>query len=83
MMAYCLSGLILPLPLFPDRLRPLVEWLPFSGLVDRPIRLYLGHIPWQEAGWVLGHQFVWCALLVLLGRGLLQRAVRHLEINGG
>ena len=40
-----LSGMIIPLPLFPDWAQPIVQALPFAGLVDLPFRVYTGHIP--------------------------------------
>lgn len=36
------SGLIIPLPLFPDWAQPLLTLLPFRGMADDPFRLYLG-----------------------------------------
>ena len=38
------SGLIIPLPLFPDWLQPLLYWQPFRGLADVPYRIYGGNI---------------------------------------
>ncbi|MEH2243537.1 hypothetical protein [Nostoc sp.] len=32
------SGMIVPLPLFPEWSKPLLNALPFSGLVDQPFR---------------------------------------------
>jgi ABC-2 type transport system permease protein len=77
------SGLIVPLPLFPDWLRGLAEWLPFSGLADAPYRLYMGHIPLDQLGAVLFHQLAWTAVLVLVGRLLLGRFIRRLVVQGG
>ena len=39
------SGLLVPLPLFPNWAQSVLAFLPFRGLVDAPYRLYLGHIP--------------------------------------
>lgn len=77
------SGLQIPLPLYPDWLKPLLDFLPFRGLFDTPSRLYLGHIPSDQALAVLGHQILWTAAMVLLGRWLLARGLRRLEVQGG
>ena len=77
------SGLIVPLPLFPDWLRGVVEWLPFAGLADAPYRLYMGDIAVSQLPAVLAHQLAWTAALVLLGRLLLGRFVRRLVVQGG
>ena len=82
-LVYMLSGMVIPLPLYPDWAQPLLDFLPFRGLVDTPFRLYLGHIPPEHVGAVLAHQLVWTAALVLLGRRLLARATRRLVVQGG
>ena len=78
-----LSGMIIPLPLFPDWLQPLLNALPFRGLVDAPFRLYMGHIPPGGALLVLVHQMVWTVTLVALGRWILGRGMRRLVVQGG
>ena len=80
---WCLSGMILPLPMFPDWVQPLLEVLPFRGMMDTPFRIYVGHIP--AAGWagVLAHQAAWAAGLVMLGRWILKRGTRRLVVQGG
>ncbi len=77
------SGMILPLPLFPDWAQPVLAVLPFRGLMDAPFRLYLGHIPPAGALPVVVHQLVWTLLLVGAGRALLARFRRRLVIQGG
>jgi len=80
---WVLSGSIIPLPLFPDWAQATLNFLPFRDLVDTPYRLYMGHIPPQYAIYVLAHQAVWTAALVLLGRWLLARGTRRLVVHGG
>jgi len=42
---YVFSGLIIPLPLFPDWMQPFLNAMPFRGLADTPFRIYMGHLP--------------------------------------
>jgi ABC-2 type transport system permease protein len=77
------SGMIIPLPLFPDWLQPVFNALPFRGMIDLPFRLYMGHIPAVEIGAVIAVQVAWAAGLVLAGRMLLARGVRRLVVQGG
>lgn len=77
------SGMIVPLPLFPDWIQPLLNGLPFSGLLDRPFRLFTGHLAPDAVFGVLLHQAVWITILVLLGRFLVQRGIQKLFIQGG
>ena len=78
-----LTGMIIPIPFFPDWAQTIINVLPFRGIVDTPYRLYLGHIPPSDAILHLGHQFVWTIALILAGRWLLARGVRRLVMQGG
>lgn len=78
-----LSGMIVPLPLFPDWAQPIVRALPFAGLVDLPFRVYTGHIPPAAVGSVLQHQIFWTIALVLFGRWLLSHGMRRVVVQGG
>jgi ABC-2 type transport system permease protein len=78
-----LSGMMVPLPLFPEWAQPIVLALPFAGLVDLPFRLFTGHIPPRAAISVIQHQLLWTAALVLFGRWLLSRGLRRVAVQGG
>lgn len=77
------SGMFVPLPFFPDWLQPLLNFLPFRGLIDIPFRLYLGHIPPNQALYVLAHQGAWTITLVVTGRLVLSRGIHRLVVQGG
>jgi ABC-2 type transport system permease protein len=78
-----LSGMIIPLPLFPDWAQPILRNLPFAGLVDFPFRVYTGNIAAGEIVGVLARQILWTAALIVLGRRLLARGMRRVVIQGG
>jgi len=78
-----LSGMVVPLPLFPDWAQPVLSLLPFAALVDLPARIYTGDIPAALGVWVLLHQLFWTVMLMGLGRWLLARSIRRLVIQGG
>lgn len=82
-LAMLLSGMVVPLPLFPSWLQPLVSLQPFRGIVDIPIRLYMGLIPSHEMIYYLGFQVVWTVIFIWLGRALIQKALKQLVIQGG
>jgi ABC-2 type transport system permease protein len=77
------SGMIVPLPLFPDWMQPVLAILPFRGLMDAPFRLYLGHLPAAQAMAVIAHQLAWSAAFVMFGRWLLARGKRRIVVQGG
>lgn len=82
-LATALSGLVIPLPLFPDWAKPVIYALPFCGLMDLPSRVFTGDIAPSGASWVLAHQLAWFAVLVGAGRWFVSRGVRRLVVQGG
>lgn len=78
-----LSGLVVPLPLFPDWAQGFLHWQPFRGMADVPFRIYSGHINPQAALVEIALQWGWVALLVGFGVWLLGRARRRLVVQGG
>lgn len=77
------SGMVVPLPLFPDWLQPALEAQPFRGLVDVPFRIYSGNIPVVDVMPELVLQLAWTLAFVALGKWLLARSLRQLVIQGG
>jgi len=82
-MVIIFSGLIIPLPLFPDWAQPFLQALPFAGIVDMPFRIYMGHIPPEGIFGVLAHQLIWTGALILIGRLVLSRGVKQMVVQGG
>ena len=81
--AMLLSGLIVPLPLFPDWMQPLLSIQPFRCIIDIPSRLYTGIIPAHEAIYYLVLQLLWTLIIIYYGKKLMKRALRKLVIQGG
>jgi ABC-2 type transport system permease protein len=77
------SGMVIPLPLFPDWTQAVLRFMPFSGLCDTPFRLYSGNMAPGEVWPTLAHQLAWTAVLVVLGRTLLARGLRRVVVQGG
>ncbi len=78
-----LSGMVIPLPLFPDALQTLLLLQPFAGLVDFPFRYYAGAFPPSRLLVTVPLQVLWIAVFTLAGRALLARARKRLVIQGG
>ncbi|MDG0867479.1 ABC transporter permease [Candidatus Lucifugimonas marina] len=77
------SGNIVPIPFFPDWAQTAIRLMPFSGIVDSPFRLYVGHIPPSELGFVLAHQLIWSAIFIVVGKRMLAQGLRRMEVQGG
>ena len=56
---------------------------PFAGMLDIPLRLYVGQLTgaWAWAG--LGLQVFWTLVLILVGRAALTRVMTRLDVQGG
>jgi ABC-2 type transport system permease protein len=77
------SGIVIPLPLFPDWMQRLTSVLPFRGLIDTPFRIYMGVLTGPTAVGALLHQLAWAIVFILLGRMILLRGVKRLVVQGG
>jgi len=78
-----LSGLYIPLAFFPDGLQTTLRLLPFSGLVDTPVRFYLGITPASELLNLGTLQLFWTLVLILIGVQLLWLGTKRVVIQGG
>ncbi len=78
-----LSGFIIPLPFFPDKIRTVCEILPFAAIGSTPLRIYSGDLAGQAAYSFLALQFFWLAALILAGNLLMKLALRRVTLQGG
>lgn len=82
-MVMLFSGMLVPIPFFPEWAQRILNALPFRGIVDIPFRLYLGDFPPSALAQVALLQWVWIAALVILGRTMAARGRRRLVVQGG
>ncbi|MBI3038434.1 ABC-2 family transporter protein [bacterium] len=81
--AYIFSGMIVPLPLFPESWQLFLKALPFSAFLDAPFKIYIGKVSNDEFLSILAHQAAWVLFFVFTGKFLLNRAVRRITVQGG
>ncbi|MDQ3549034.1 MAG: ABC-2 family transporter protein [Chloroflexota bacterium] len=77
------SGLLVPLVYWPNGLREIVGWLPFAGLVQAPVDVFLGKASGADLAGLLLLQASWGVLLLGACRLLLALAVRRVVVQGG
>lgn len=77
------TGLVIPLPLFPTWLQPFMSLQPFRGILDIPIRIYLGIIPTDTLIYYFLFQIAWMAIFIFLGKLMMQKALSRITIQGG
>lgn len=78
-----LSGAVIPLPFLPDRVRAVVELLPFASMQNVPFRIYSGDLSGaaMERGLLL--QLFWLIVLIVIGCFMESRALKRVVIQGG
>lgn len=78
-----LSGSYLPLKLWPDFMQKFLLLQPFAGYLDIPLRLYLGVLSPDNAGWAIGLQLLWSLLFIALGKFLMSLRLKKIIVQGG
>lgn len=78
-----LSGFAVPLAIFPHTLRVIAEALPFAGMVQIPVDIFLEKYQGVSLLAALGRQLMWAVVLLMLGRWLFAMATRRLVVQGG
>ena len=78
-----LSGLVVPIPFFPEILKKISYLLPFQYISDLPFRIYIGNISIINSIDGLIIQIVWLLILIALGYFILKKALKRVEVQGG
>lgn len=78
-----LTGAVIPLPFFPEKLQYVLELLPFAAMQNVPLRIYSGSMTESEMLRAICLQVFWLAGLTGLGWGLCRRAERRVTVQGG
>lgn len=78
-----LSGLLVPVTMFPDPLRKASGLLPFQHIGYTPMMLWLGKMSRAEAGRALALEFAWIAALLVFGAWFWAWMSRKITIHGG
>ena len=78
-----LSGAYLPLQLWPDFMQRALLLQPFAGLIDIPVRLYIGTLPPYDALPAIALQLLWAVIFMAAGKVLLGRRISRLIVQGG
>ena len=82
-LTWIFSGIIIPLPFFPDWAQATINILPFRYIMDIPFRFYLGHIPPEQIWYHLPFQVAYLSALIIAGHLILTRGIHRLVAQGG
>lgn len=78
-----LSGGIIPIPFFPERLQTFMCTLPFASMQNTPFLIYTGHVAGIEAWRSIAIQLVWLFALIILGKYMMKNALKKVVVQGG
>ncbi|MGH9776443.1 MAG: ABC transporter permease [Candidatus Acidiferrales bacterium] len=78
-----LSGVLIPMKFFPERVQAVLAWLPFEHIAYTPLQIYLGMFTLPQAARALAIEWLWVALLLGLAHLWWSRALRKISIHGG
>lgn len=81
--ALIFAGSYVPLPFFPSWLRLIADWLPFSGLLNVPVQIFLGKLTGEVVLIEFLRQLLWLVVLTLLARYVTASATRRVVAQGG
>ena len=83
LVAQFLSGALVPVSVFPDALRTVVQWLPFQATTYVPTSIYVGALGGSEAWTAIGVQVIWVVVLGATVALVWRRAMRRVVVQGG
>lgn len=78
-----LSGLLVPMTMFPAVIAGLLEWLPFQHIAYTPLRIYLGKLEGADLWQALAVQWGWTVGLMAFGAWFWSWMARRLTVQGG
>lgn len=77
------SGSVVPLPFLPDKIRTVMELLPFASMQNVPLRIYSGDIAGTRIYEKAALQLFWLVILVVTGKLLTKKAAKKVVVQGG
>lgn len=78
-----LSGLVVPIPLFPRFLQIISDYLPFRYISDLPFRIYSGNIGISEGLIGILIQIIWIGIITIVGYILTNKSLKRVVVQGG
>lgn len=78
------SGATIPLAFFPEMIKRIACYLPFQAIYNAPLTILLGkNSDLKEILLVLGNQFVWCIVTLIISKLFWNISIRQITVNGG
>lgn len=81
-LVFTLGGMLMPLDLFPEWLRDLSSYLPFSFITYGPAKMAV-NFNWLLSIKTLTYQCIYIGVFMMIAIGIYKKGVRILHVNGG
>lgn len=78
-----LSGLVVPIPFFPNWLQTVSNYLPFRYVSDLPFRVYSGDVSIENGLFGILIQFFWIFIIIMIGYLLVKKSLKKVVVQGG
>ncbi|BCJ85103.1 ABC transporter permease [Effusibacillus dendaii] len=78
-----LSGMLIPIWLYPDWMQSFINWLPFQLIFYTPLSIYINRFSGDAIWHAVLQQAVWVVVLYAIVRLLWRRIHRQLVVQGG
>ena len=78
-----LGGAFIPLPLLPQGVQNVLNYLPFRFISDLPFRIYIGNIDIIQGLKFCGISLAWLIVLLVVGKILIKKSLKKVIIQGG
>ena len=78
-----LMGQTIPIPFFPETIKKILEFSPFTGIQNIPLRIFSYDILPADAGKKILLQVFWLLVLFLSGKLIAKAAEKKLIVQGG
>jgi ABC-2 type transport system permease protein len=80
---FVLSGYLIPVDLFPPRLRAIGDWLPFRYQIGLPVEMMVGAHGRADALALLARQWAWVAVALVVALAMWRRGLKQFAAYGG
>ena len=78
-----LGGLFIPLPLMPQQIQNVINYLPFRFVTDLPLRIYIGNVSCLTGLMFILIAVLWLVALITIGQLLVKLVCKTAIIQGG
>lgn len=78
-----LSGGVVPLPFFPDKIRAIAQLLPFAAMQNTPLQIFCGNISGVNMIKAVAFQVFWFVTLFLIGKAAMAVSLKKVIVQGG